>query len=232
MEMIGVGIVLIVVAVAAIFFTRGLFSRDLTQALERVGAQERALQEKADVLEQRLGQVERDYAAKLKRAEAEADRLLREAKEQAMNVRSVAVEESKHRARQLLLEAEHGKAQLRAEIIRELNGAAGKRVCETLRGLLSDEHLSTVHESLVKELLEELKRIDLRAVPVRIDRVAIDTAQSLTSAEQLRLTQWAAASVGSDVPIAIQVDPALVAGAVVRAGQTTIDNSLLNRCSR
>ena len=232
MEWIGIVIVLVGVVVAAIFFTRGMFARDLTQALERVRAQERELQEKADVLEQRLAQMERDYQLKLKRGDAQAQQIIDEAKGQAMNVRTVAIEESKHRARQLMLEAEQGKVQLRSEISRELGNASGRRACEALRALLSDEQLNTMHAQLMKELIEALKQVDLRSQQTRAEKIEVTTAQPLASAESLRIAQWAAASAGSDVPIQASVNAQLLAGGVVRVGQTIIDNSLTNRLSR
>ncbi len=232
MEFIGLGIALSCVVVAAIFLTRGLFARDLTQALERVHQQERALQEKADVLEQRLAQMEREYQAKLKRGEAEAEQAVREAKSQAMNIRTAAIEEAKHRARQLMLEAEQGKTQLRTAVAREINGMGAQRACESLRTLLTAGQLAALHEALIKELLEALKGVDVRSSQARAECVEVATAQPLASSESFRFAQWAAASVGSDVPIRASTDPALVAGGVVRVGQTVVDNSLVNRLSR
>ncbi len=232
MEWIGLAVVIIGVVVAAIFFTRGMFARDLTQALERVRAQERELQEKADVLEQRLAQMERDYQMKLKRGDVQAQQIIDEAKGQAMNVRTVAIEESKHRARQLMLEAEQGKVQLRTEILREQNGASAHRACEALRSLLSEEQLSAMHAHLMKELIEALKQVDLRSQQTRAEKIEVTTAQPLASAESLRIAQWAAASAGSDVPIQSSVNAELMAGGIVRVGQTIIDNSLTNRLSR
>ena len=232
MEFLGLGVVLMGVVVAAIFFTRGLFARDLTQALERVRQQERLLQEKADVLEQRLAQMERDYQAKIKRADTEAERVVQEAKSQAMNIRTAAIEEAKHRARQLLLEVEQGKAQLKTTLTRELNGTLARQAGESLATLLTAEQLAGMHEALIRELLDALKGVDLRSLQQRAGQVEVTAAQPLGSAESLRLAQWAAASVGSDVPIRTTTDTALIAGAVVRVGQTVVDNSLISRLSR
>ena len=60
MELLGLGALVLGIVVLVIFFTRGVFSRDLTQAMKRVTQREEELQEKADILEQRLGQMERE----------------------------------------------------------------------------------------------------------------------------------------------------------------------------
>lgn len=232
MELLGLGFFLAFALGIVIFLTRGVFARDLTQALKRVSQQELELQEKADVLEQRLGQMERDYQVRLKRAEVEAERILQEAKTHAMNVRTAAIEEAKHRARQLFLEAEQGKTKLRSDVSRELDGQATRAACASLRALLAPEQLAVLHERLIKELLEALRGVDPRARGTVAERVEVVTAHPLASAETLRLTQWAAGSVGADVPIAATVDPELVAGGLVKVGATVVDNSLANRLMR
>ncbi len=231
MELMLLGILLLC-SLGVIFFARGIFSRDLTLALKRVTQQEQELQEKADILEQRLGQMERDYQAKLKRAELEAERISREAKNQAMNIRTAAIEEAKHRARQLLLEVEQGKVQLKSDLARELNGQVIQRACESLRALLPPDQLTALHAALMKQVLEALKQVETRSLGVAVERIDVVTAHPLASAESTRLAQWAAASVGADVPVHVEDDPALVAGCVVRVGATVVDGSLANRLAQ
>ena len=235
MELIGLGILLVValgvILAIVIFLTRGLFARDLTQALKRVNQQEQALQEKADILESRLNQMERDYHAKLKRAEGEAEQMLQDAKTQAVNIRTAAIEEAKHRARQLLLEAEQGKLQLKSELAKELNGRAVQEACTSLRTLLPATALAALHAALVKELLAALKHLDVAALRQHLARVVVVTGQPLDEADAQRLAQWAATALGSSVGVEVKTEPALIAGCVVQLGTTVVDNSLPNRLS-
>ena len=213
-----------------ILFTRGVFSKDLTNALKRVTDQEQVLQQKADILEQRLGQMERDYHVKLKRAEADAEHLLEDAKQQAANVRASAVEEAKHRVRQLLLEAEHARSQqIKISLLKELNGKTAHRACEVLQDLLPAEQLALLDERLIRELMDTLAHMDVHPVASTVAHVDVTTAQPLPSAVSQQLAQWAVASFGPTVPLHVQVNPALIAGGVVQLGPTTVDNCLLNR---
>lgn len=229
MELLGLAVLLVFALAIVIIATRGLFARDLTRALKRVTQQEQELQEQADILEQRLNQLERDYHAKLKSADAEAARIIQEAKNQAMNIRTAAIEEAKHRARQLLLEAEQGKAHLKAMAAKELNGASAQRACESLRTLLPPAGLTALHSALTTELLEALKHVNVQSVRDGVEHVEMVTALPLAVAESQRLAQWVATSVGAQVPIQTETNPALVAGCIVRVGATIIDNSLVNR---
>lgn len=229
MELLVLGVLLVTALGVVVFLTHRVFSRDLNRALKRVVQQEQAMQEKADILEQRLTQMEREYQAKVKRGEAEAERLIQDAKSQAMNIRTAAIEEAKHRARQLLLEAEQGKAQLHSEVARTLNGQAVQRACDSLRALLSAEALAALHGTLMHELLEALSRLEAGVLRQGISRVEVVTAQPLAPADSKRLSQWVETSVGAGISVQVATDPALVAGCVVRLGATVVDNTLANR---
>ena len=229
MELLGLGIVLVFALTIIIFFTRGVFARDLTSALKRVNQQEQELQAKADILEQRISQMEQDYHAKVKHAAAEAERIIQEAKSQAMNVRATAIEEAKYRARQLLLEAEQGKSQLKAELAKELDGQAIQHACESLRVVLPADQFSSLHDLLVHELLEALNRLDVRALSTDVTHIDVMTAQTLSPAASQQLAQWTVKAFGPNVPLHVKTNPSLVGGCVVRLGSTTLDNSLVHR---
>ena len=233
MELVGLGLLLFsalgIILFVVILLTRGVFARDLTNALKRVNQQEQELQEKADILERRLHLLEQEYRAKLKRAETEADQLIQDAKNQAMNVRTAAIEEAKHRARQLFLEAEQGRVQLRTDVEKELDGRASRRACDSLRTILSAQAFASVHAALMHELLDALKSLDTAGFRAGLERIVVVTGQPLAPPEAALLTDWAAAAVGSQVPVEFKVEPSLGAGGVVQLGTTVVDNSLVNR---
>ena len=236
MELLGLGIALVaalgVILGVVILLTRGLFAKDLTQALKRVNQQEQALQEKADILEGRLGQLEHDYHAKLKRAEGESEQMLQDAKTQAVNIRTAAIEEAKHRARQLLLEAEQGKLQLKAEVARELDGNAVQHACASLRTLLPASMLAGLHAALVNELLTALNGLDTAPLRGHLKRVVVMTGQPLAEADATRLALWTATALGQEIAVEMTTEPTLLAGCVVQLGDIVVDNSLPNRLSR
>ncbi|GEM_PF-2061596 len=235
MELIGLGLLIVavlgIILFMGILFTRGVFARDLTNALKRVNQQEQELQEKADILERRIHLLEQEYRAKLKRAEAEAEQLIQDAKNQAMNVRTAAIEEAKHRARQLFLEADQGRVQLRTEVAKELDGRAIRRACDSLRSLLSAQTFAALHAALMHELLDALKSLDTAAFRTGLARVVVVTSQPLAPPDVKPLTDWAAAAAGAGVPVEFQVEPSLGAGGLVQLGTTVVDNSLVNRLS-
>ncbi len=229
MELFGLALVVLLALVVVIFFTRGAFAKDLTDALKRVNQQERALQEKADILEQRLRQLEVDYHAKLKSAQAEAERLVHEAKRASLHVQAAAVEEAKYRARQLMLEAEQGRTQLKAEVAQELDARTLQRVCQSLRVLLTSDERHRLHSILVQELLETVRQLDGASVSSNGHAVHVMTAVPLHPDGARHFEGWAKTALGPDATLVCETDERLVAGGVVRVGAVVVDNSLANR---
>jgi F0F1-type ATP synthase membrane subunit b/b' len=232
LELFGAVVAFLLIVGTLLLTVRGLFARETTQALKRVRQQEESLQAKADLLEQRLSQMEQDHRQKLKHAQGEAERVVQEAKQQAMNIRTAAVEEAKHRARQLLLEAEQGKLQLKAEVAKELDGRAVQHACASLRTLLPAPALVALHEALVGELLTALNGLDAAALRGHLERVVVVTGQPFAEADAKRLAQWAETALGRGTAVEMNTEPTLLAGCVVQLGTTVVDNSLPNRLSR
>lgn len=227
MVFIGLSVVVALVVGLVILTVRGVFARDLTQAIRRVSQQEQELQTKAEVLERRLGQMEQDHALRLKQAEAEGQRLLQEARQQAANIRSAAIEEAKQHARQLLAETEHLRQQMRRSLIQELHGRAIDGACQALAALLQGGELENLHEQLLARLITELDRIEAgptapgTAVPAHVR-----TARALSERQLEEIRQRLARRLGSAVTCHQDVEAALVAGGQVRVGDVLIEGSL------
>lgn len=226
MELIGLAVVFVLIVGVVLLTVRGLFARDLTQALKRVANQEQELQAKAEILEQRLSQLEKDHQLKLKQAEAEAQRLVQEAKQQAMNIRTAAIEEAKHRARQLVMEAEQLRGHLKQELRQELNGRALARVCEAIQTLLSSEEQARLHNRLVAQLLEELARVEVAHVGGPIHHVQVTAAHPLSAEQTKALRDHLLKHLGPSVGCEVKTDATLVAGCVVQLGDLMLDGSL------
>ncbi len=220
------------VIAVVVLLTRGVFARDLTQALRRVAQQEQEVQAKADRLEHRLSQLEGEYQAKVRRGEQEAAQVIEEAKQQAVNIRTAAIEEAKHRARQLLLEAEQGRAHLREDVAQELNGEVFRQACAALRTFWGEAERQSVHHRLMEELLGAVEGLGSSSPSAAVEQVVLRTATPLSAEESARLTRWMRKALPAPVPLEASVDDTLIAGGILEAGGTRIDNSLATRLER
>ena len=82
---------------------------------------------------------------------------------------------------------------------------------------------------LVRELLEAVTRVEVTPAQGAATRVDVVSAQPLAAAQWQQLTQWASTALGANAQVERSLDPALVAGGVVRVGSTVVDNSLPRR---
>ena len=233
MAFIGFAAVVVLIVAIVILTVRGVFARDLTQAIRRVAQQEQDLQAKADVLERRLSQMEHDHALRVKQAEAEGQRVLQEAQQQALNTRSAAIEEARQHARQLLAETEHLRQQMRRGLIQELNGRALDGACHALTSLLRNGELETLHEQLMARLITELDRVEAGATtPGAEMRAQVRVAHALSEQQLEEIRQRLSHRLGAMVACEQETDATLVAGAQVRVGDALIDGSVRHYLER
>jgi len=186
----------------------------------------------AEALRERL-------AARLRGAEEEAERIIRQARE-----------ESEQQAwgilRQAQAEAEALRAEMRAESAQERAQAITANYDEVLDTIIELATLSlqgvatqSVHDDLVTRLVAhiwELGRTDRQRVETYRRMMAerqpvarVHTPLPLSEEQQQTLADTLSALVNRTLTLTIETDPALIAGLNVRMGDSIIDHSLQRR---
>ena len=226
MELIGIVLAFVLVVGMIALTARGMFAREATHALKRVRQREEELQAKADVLEQRLAQMERDHRQKLTHAQAEADRLMQEAKQQAMNIRTAAVEEAKHRARQLMGEAEHARQQMIADLARELHSKAVAWTCTAFQQLLTTAEQDTLHARLLQQLVHACEQMDIAPLNGTGERIRLTSAKPIGQEARQAIQHCFSTKLHRTMTLEETIDDTLLAGGVVALGDLLIDGSL------
>jgi F0F1-type ATP synthase membrane subunit b/b' len=232
LEFMGVVLAFLLLVGIVLFTVRGLFARETTQALSRVRQREEELQAKATVLEQRLAQLEHDHRQKLKHADAEAERIVQEAKQQAMNIRTASVEEAKHRARQLVMEADQTRQHATQTVTHELSDRAVAWTITALRMLLTPEEQQHVHARLLQQLITVCAQVELGAINGHVERVQVRSAQPLDAAQTDALRACLATKFNHPVTLDATTDPTLMAGGVVSLGEMVVDGTVHHYVTR
>lgn len=83
---------------------------------------------------------------------------------------------------------------------------------------------------LLPVLLEQF--LALKAEHERLVEVEVSSAAPIDEAQQQRLAAALVKRLGREVRIQISIDPALIGGAIIRAGDTVIDGSLRGRLNK
>lgn len=83
---------------------------------------------------------------------------------------------------------------------------------------------------LLPVILEQFQA--LKADHERLVDVEVSSAAPLDQAQQQRLVEALVKRLGREVRIQVSIDPALIGGAIIRAGDTVIDGSLRGRLNK
>ncbi len=231
-ELVGVVLAFLLLVGIILLTVRGLFARETTHALKRVRQREEELQTNADVLEQRLAQLEQAHRHKLKQADGEAERVIQEAKQQAANIRTAAVEEAKHRARQLVMESEHTRQQMVKELRYELSSRAVAWTCTALQTLLTPEEQNSLHARLLHQLIQTCEQVELGHVNGRLERIHVASAKPLAAEQREALQRCLSMKLNHPVTLEATTDANLIAGGVVSLGDVRVDGSVQQYLTR
>jgi F-type H+-transporting ATPase subunit delta len=124
--------------------------------------------------------------------------------------------------------------ELRAALFRPLHPVAERRA--VLRSVAQRQSLSRNVQNFLLLLIDQRRIVDFDAIVAEYERLADEAAGRLAAEviaasplrddQRERLRRALSARVGSDVELAVKVDPALIGGAIAKVGGLVFDGSL------
>jgi F-type H+-transporting ATPase subunit b len=208
---------------------RVLLWKPLMQWLDARREMQRKQEEDAEAIAQTRAGLDQERERILGEAREEASQVLSEARREAREAAEQAATEVQQQREQLLVQARQEAEEERTRVLGDMRddiatlaiAAANRLVGETLderrqRALVA-AFFSGVREGRVDVLPEGVERID--------GPIVVTSAVPLTEAEQASIRADLAARAGS-AEVSFQVDPQIMGGLVVRAGDRVIDGSV------
>jgi F-type H+-transporting ATPase subunit b len=207
--------------------------------LQRLDERRQLLEkEKADaaVLEQARAGIETEREGALEGARKEADELVAGARLQANALQEQAVQEANQEADRIVAHAREDAEEERNRMLGEMRGqiaalatAAAQRIIgasldEQQQRDLVDAFFSGVREGRVEVLPETLTTVQ--------GPVVVTSAIPLTGDEEVAIRQELASRAGEDVAVSFKVDPDVLGGLILRAGDRVIDGSVVGQLER
>jgi F-type H+-transporting ATPase subunit b len=194
--------------------------------------------EKADAaaLEEARASIEAERELGLEEARGEAERIVAEAREQASTLQEHTLQEANQEATRSVAEARQEAEEERNRILGEMRGqiaalatAAAQRIIgesldERRQRALVDSFFSGVREGRVEVLPEKMGGVK--------GPVTVTSAIPLTDAEKSILREELRTLIGKDVGVSFKVDPKVLGGLIVRAGDRVIDGSVVGQLER
>lgn len=199
---------------------------------------ERLQQEKedAEAAAELRAEIEANREELLEEARQEATAIMAEAQQEAEALKERSLEEAGEQAERIKERAREDAEEERNRILGEMRGdiaglatAAAQRIIgETLdeqrQRALVDSFFSGVREGKVEMLPEEMA--DVKGA------VTVTSAIPLTEAEKDIVRQELRDRIGRDVDVSFKVNPEVLGGLIVRAGDRVIDGSVVGQLQR
>jgi F-type H+-transporting ATPase subunit b len=213
------------------FVLHRLLYRPLREAIalrqaenDRARAEAEAARKEADLARQQL-------AAKLAEADRQCQDVLHTAAEQAEAEKAKRLAAAEAAAKAIGEQARHDAQQLRRDTIAELEGEVGELAVGLADRLLMQACDASLHRQFVHRLVETIRAVggDERERVRRdagSDEAVIESAAALDESTGHDLAAAVRDLLGRDGGVKVEVNPALVGGALVRAGGQVWDATI------
>jgi F-type H+-transporting ATPase subunit b len=208
--------------------------KPLMQQLDKRREIVRKQEEEAEALAQARAEIEQERARVLEDAREQAKDVLAQAREQAQEITEQANVEAREKVERQIAEARQAAEEERdrllggmREQIATLSIAAtqklvGEALDEQRQRALVESFFSGVQEGRVEVLPEDVERVK--------GPVVVTSAVPLTDEEKATIREDLQERVGG--PVSFAVDPELLGGLVIRAGDRVIDGSMAGRLNQ
>ncbi len=208
--------------------------------LQRIDQRRERLQqekEDAEAAAQSRAEIEAKREEMLDEAREETRAIIAEAQAEAESLKDRAMEDAAEEAESIVAEAKEEAEKERNRILGKMRGqiaalatAAAQRILEESldeqrQRALVDSFFSGVREGRVEVLQGKMEGVEQAAVNVT-------SAIPLTDAEKDIVRQELKSRAATDVKVSFKVDPQVLGGLIVRAGDQVIDGSVVGQLER
>jgi F-type H+-transporting ATPase subunit b len=213
-----------------ILFLNGLMIKPLMQGLENRRLRIEESLENARKADERLGNVERDYQARLVEANAEAQKV------RADTLQGAQAELDRLR-KDAQADAERIKAQARIDALAERNQMLGELRTQVAalamaaaNKVVGDSLDAQRQQALINDFFTKVPATLLAGTDVTGEAgVSVTSALPLSAEEQARVRSDLGKQVGQLGEVKFEVDPGILGGLVVRVGDKVVDDSVAGK---
>lgn len=213
-----------------ILFLNGLMIKPMMQGLENRRLRIEESLENARKADERLGNVERDYQARLVEANAEAQKV------RADTLQSAQTELERLR-KDAQADAERIKAQARIDALAERNQMLGELRTQVAalamaaaNKVVGDSLDAQRQQALINDFFTKVPATLLAGTEVANEAgVSVTSALPLSADEQARVRSDLGKQVGQLGEVKFEVDPGILGGLVVRVGDKVVDDSVAGK---
>lgn len=222
--------VLTFIVIVVVFYL--LSGRHLRGALTRLQALHQENLEKEEVLSKELDRAKALAQSEIARGREEAKQIVEGARREHEKIGREAAEKAEAAARKLLQEAQVRAKRMEAEILGSVEERSRMLAAEVIRSVFTAEDNKLLHSQLVRELVEEMKKIERGRLGAAGGRAQVLTPVALAAGDRHMLEEVFSSRIGTPVTLEEILDPDLILGVIVKFGSLVIDASLKNKLGK
>lgn len=227
--MIEILIVQVVTFVGLVVLLRWLFTRHVTESVQRLEQLYRDNLKREHELKTRLQAVEKECQQKVQDAETQAKALMAAGRLEADKARAELLQEARMESERLIQEAHERRDEIRRELEQGVDRKAVQLASDAVRFVLTTQVEEGLHGQLVDQLLQEMTGLEAVRLESAVAKAEVSTAMPLKSEQRTRLQTILAEKAGRPVEVAESLDDTVIAGMTVRLDNLILDGSLRNK---
>jgi F0F1-type ATP synthase delta subunit len=209
---------------------RWFMTRNLSSATAHLQGMSQDYLRKHDELKKRLEEAERFYQEQMAKAQDEAAALKSQALKDAEAERQRAINQAHEEAERIVQQANQAREAMRRELQQSMEQRAIGHAQQLLAAAMPEALRAAAHAQWVDALLGN-GLVSLDGVQTReaVSEALVTTAFALTPAQREQIGQRLRTTLGREVTLKEQVDPAMIAGLVIQLGHLVLDGSLATK---
>jgi F-type H+-transporting ATPase subunit b len=215
--------------IMAFILTRFLF-KPLKEMLDKRAIQATKSMDEAEEVTREAEKLKLDYEKKHENIDAEFAALKNEARIVIDQTRQQMLQEAYEEIEAMRARAQEEIEQQRAEALRLHRGKIGELVTTLIQRMMEDLLTPPLHQAYLDAFLDQLRSVQLNGrIPANGEETMsaeLITATPLVQENETRVAAMLEAAVSQPVDLTCRVDPAVIAGAMVRLGDMLIDGSI------
>lgn len=215
--------------IMAFILTRFLF-RPLKEMLDRRAKEATRTMDEAEEARREAETLRQEYEEKHENIDAQFAALKNEARIVIDQTRQQMLKEAHAEIEVMRVRAEDDIEQQRAEALRLHRVKIGELVATLIERMMNDILTPEIHGAYLDAFVEQLRAVQLNGHIAKDSEEAVSaeliTAAPLVDEDRTRIAATLEMGVSYPVDLTCRTDPGLIAGAMIRLGDTLIDGSL------
>ncbi|MDP8264669.1 MAG: F0F1 ATP synthase subunit delta [Candidatus Aceula lacicola] len=197
-------------------------------AVNRLNSETESARTKQAELNRKIKEADEELVKRKAEADEVVKKMMEDAEEAAKNEQATIVGKARKTAEDVITKAQRTKDIIRKDIEKEVQLQMINECVKIMEVVFSERARQVFSEQLVREFIEELKKVDAHQINLDADAIDVVVSQEISEGIKKDIEDILLGKLGRKVVFNYQVDPKICGGAILRFGTLALNGSLAN----